>query len=652
MIKYNFQKRLFCLVILNLLVLLVIFIKLFQLQIVGWKSWKETGDLQYRSKIVDKAKRGKILTNDGEVLAFDVEMYAVVLDPTMIQKENIDPLLDILSANIDNFNRVEIKKEIIRKKAQDNKYYIIAKKVNYNQKKRIVEEFQKNKSLNSGVYFENHSTRNYPKNNVFQEIVGFNNSLNKGLYGIEKRYDEDLAGIDGESIEFKSANGKFNYKLQDANTQKHQEDGKNIILTIDSVLQYALDDEIKKAYNQFSAESTMGIIMETETGKILAMSSYPKAKNNSELKNKTITDQFEPGSIFKPITVAVALQEGAISENEIINSTGTIKVADRVVRDHDNTTLGDLTLGKIIANSGNVAMVKIAQKMKTELFYSYLERLNLNKKTGIDIDYETSTKMFPLNRFTEVRKANVSFGQGISTTQIQIITALNAIVNHGKLVRPYIVDKIIDDKGELIRENRPVIESSLFSEEVSMSVRKLMEGVVTKGTGKAALIKGYRIGGKTGTGQKAGTKGYEVGKYFSSFFAFFPVDKPKYTILVTINEPKGQYYGAHVALPSVKAIIEQMIKYKGIVPEGEDKVKLQATTANKKVYKDLNKIKSDLELGYMPDFRGLSMREVLSVYPVNKYPNYEIQGSGSVITQSITPGSRISRNSKIIITME
>ena len=415
-----------------------------------------------------------------------------------------------------------------------------------------------------------------------------------------------------------------------------------------------LDDELKKAYEAFSPESTSGIVIETETGKILAMSSYPKGKDNSQVKNRPITDLFEPGSIFKPLIVAMALQEKAIDEDEIIRSDGWIKVADRTIRDHDSSTTGDLTLDKVIANSSNVAMVKIAQKVNKNVFYSYLDKMRLNKKTGIDTYSEVSPKMFTIDKFTEVRRANISFGQGINLTQIQMLAALNALVNNGKYMKPYVVDRIVDESGKVIKKNTPFQESIIFSPEVSLKVRLLMEEVVTRGTGKGAIIEGYRIGGKTGTAQKAGNKGYEDGKYFSSFFAFFPVNNPKYAILVTINEPKGQYYGAQVALPSVKAIIEKMIKYKGISPEGTltNKIDKLVGKSTQIELKDLNKINQDFINGVMPNLKGLSLRELLSVYPISLYPNYEFVGSGKVFEQSILQGSRISKDTKIRIILK
>ena len=248
----------------------------------------------------------------------------------------------------------------------------------------------------------------------------------------------------------------------------------------------------------------------------------------------------------------------------------------------------------------------------------------------------------------------MSFGQGISMTQIQIITALNTIVNDGKRVRPYVVDKVIDENGKVLELTKPVVEEVVFSPDVAREVRRIMESVVDKGTGRGTRIEGYKIGGKTGTAQKAGSRGYAGGGYVSSFFAFFPVDNPKYTILVTIDEPKGQYYGAQVALPTVKAMIEKIIKYKGIKPNGEENiiVNLNVGDDNKTKPQNHQDLENSLLSGVMPDFTGLSLREVLMILPADMYPNYKLSGSGRVKSQSPAKGSKIDGKTKIVINLE
>lgn len=650
----GFKARVFLVLLFVFLVFLYIIGHLFYVQIVKGNEWKETGERQYKSEHVIKSKRGKIITNDEEILAYDGESYSITLDPTLVILENIDNLMGLLKKHIPEFNSEKVKKEILEKRKQNKKYMKIENIIDYKTKKLISDDQSKDVNLKSGVFFETNFIRNYIKNNAFQEIVGYLDNENKGVYGIEKYYDENLIGVDGLIEGFRIPRNFFSIpSLRGRKEAVSARDGHNIVLTIDSVIQYAMDEEMKKAFEEYNAVSTMGILIEVETGKILAMSSYPKASNNAEVKNRPITDLFEPGSIFKPVTISMGLQSGVINANSTIQSNGYIKVADRTIRDHDGSTTGDLTLEKLIANSGNVGMVKIAQMIKNNEFYDYLKNIGFGSKTEIDTFSESTQKLFNQKEMSEVKKANISFGQGIAMTQMQMLMALNTVINDGKLMKPYLVEKIVDGDNNIIEQNSSTVLKTVFSEEVSRLNRQYMEAVVTKGTGRGVQIPGYRIGGKTGTAQKSGNRGYEAGKYFSSFFAFFPVDNPKYAILIKVNEPKGAYYGAAVALPPVKSVLEKLIKYKGINPEGIVKnTNLVRQTKNKAVKKDLSKIKNEFNDGVMPDLTEISLREFISVYPHQKFSKYKVSGSGKVKSQFPLPGVKITKDSEIKINLE
>ena len=358
----GFKARVFLVLLFVFLVFLYIIGHLFYVQIVKGNEWKETGERQYKSEHVIKSKRGKIITNDEEILAYDGESYSITLDPTLVILENIDNLMGLLKKHIPEFNSEKVKKEILEKRKQNKKYMKIENIIDYKTKKLISDDQSKDVNLKSGVFFETNFIRNYIKNNAFQEIVGYLDNENKGVYGIEKYYDENLIGVDGLIEGFRIPRNFFSIpSLRGRKEAVSARDGHNIVLTIDSVIQYTMDEEMKKAFEEYNAVSTMGILIEVETGKILAMSSYPKASNNAEVKNRPITDLFEPGSIFKSVTISMGLQSGVINANSTIQSNGYIKVADRTIRDHDGSTTGDLTLEKLIANSGNVGMVKIAQ---------------------------------------------------------------------------------------------------------------------------------------------------------------------------------------------------------------------------------------------------------------------------------------------------
>ena len=592
-----------------------IFLRLFFLQVVKGEEYKKTGEEQYRSNYTIPAKRGRIISNDGEILAFDGEDYVITLDPTLVKDENIDKLMDLFKKNLPNLDTDKVKRDIILKKNSKSKYLKVNYKLGYNERKAIEDEMAAAKYLSSGVFFKPSFSRNYIKNEIFQEMIGFLDSEGKGAYGIEKFYDEALTGTDGV---VEGMRNPGNFLTVDAIKNKKSvsvQNGNNIILTIDSILQDTMDAELKRAFEKYSAASTMGILMEVETGRILAMSSYPKASNNAEVKNRPITDMFEPGSIFKPVTVAMGLDTGVITPNSTLYSAGHIKVYDRIIKDSSEAPKGTKTIEDLVAYSGNVGMVVIGSRIDAKVFHNYLDRVGMGKKTGIDTFAEMSPKLLSLKDLTAVRKSNVSFGQGIAMTQIQMITSINAVVNNGKLMKPYLVDRLEDDRGNIIKQNSPVVVRKVFEDDTSRRVRQYMEAVVTKGTGKGAQIKGYRIGGKTGTAQKSGLKGYDNRKYFSSFIAFFPVDNPKYIILISINEPKvgGKHHGSEVALPSVRNVLEKLIKYMGISPEGNIEESRKEKAVEQKPMKDLKKLLNEFNNNKMPDLTGLSLREIISI---------------------------------------
>lgn len=628
-----------------------IFLRLFFLQVVKGEEYKKDGEKQYKSKYKVLAKRGRIISNDGEILAFDGEDYAIALDPTLVKDENVDKLMDLFKKNLPDLDTDKVKRDIILKKNSKSKYLKVNYKLGYNERKAIEDELDAAKYLSSGVFFEPSFSRNYIKNEIFQEMIGFLDSEGKGAYGIEKFYNEELTGTDGVVEGMKNPG---NFLTVDAIKNKKSvsvQNGNNIILTIDSILQDIMDAELKRAFEKYSAASTMGILMEVETGRILAMSSYPKASNNAEVKNRPITDMFEPGSIFKPVTVAMGLDTGVITPNSTLYSAGYIKVYDRIIKDSSEAPKGTKTIEDLVAYSGNVGMVVIGSRIDAKVFHNYLDRVGMGKKTGIDTFAEMSPKLLSLKDLTAVRKSNVSFGQGIAITQIQMITSINAVVNNGKLMKPYLVDRLEDDRGNIIKQNSPVVVRKVFEDDTSRRVRQYMEAVVTKGTGKGVQIKGYRIGGKTGTAQKSGLKGYDNRKYFSSFIAFFPVDNPKYIILISINEPKvgGKHHGSEVALPSVRNVLEKLIKYMGISPEGNIEESRKEKAVEQKPMKDLKKLLNEFNNNKMPDLTGLSLREIISIYPQIKFPKYKITGNGSVVEQYPSPGTKLDKNSEVRI---
>lgn len=652
-----------------LIVLATIYIyKLYDYQIIESKQSRIDYDKKRTSIYRTKANRGSIYTADEYKIAYTLDYYNINISPINLKikdgKIENEKIVQAINTVIPRIETAGLAEKLRLKNESKSEYLGIYIDISRKEKEELEELLASQGIGVNKVNYDKKSIRHYEKDNTFTNIIGFiknieqtkgkQDFINKGVYGVEHYYDDALSGKDGLIETFRAINRKSKYTLPNIINKKEKtakKDGSNIYLTIDSMLQYTLDEVLENSYNKYEALSTMGIVMDVETGKILAMSSYPKPKNNLEVKNKNITDIFEPGSIFKPITIAAAMEEGLINKNTLIESDGYIVVKDRIIRDHDDSTKGILSLDKIVANSGNVAMVKIEQMMDGAVFYDYLQKFGLGEKTGVDISYETNYRLFGLKDFTDVRKSNVSFGQGIAMTQIQMITALNATINGGHILKPYVVDRIEDSDKNIIFTNEREVKSTILSEKTSKNIRELLENVVLTGTGKKVAIPGYRIGGKTGTAQKSEKGRYQKGKYYSSFYAFFPADKPKYSIIVTVDEPKGGYYAAEVALPVARELLDKIIKYKGILPT-ED-ISDNKIVDNKKEIKevtnfDISNISESLSNNIMPNMVGLSIKETLEILKKTSI-KYRIEGTGILSEQSIEEGSEIAGNDILIL---
>ena len=536
-LKYlnTFRGRFGLLVLFTTIGFIAILGKVYSIQTKGGNKLRDEGEKQYSSKSFTKAKRGKISTSDGQVLAYDNEQFIINLDPTLIEEKNINTVLEMLKTYIPNLETEKYKNEYLKRKNEQKKYLKIDYIIPYNTKIAIEAEIDNDiknvktlkkegyKRRYKGVTFETMFTRSYVQNNAFQETVGFVNKENKGMYGIEKYYDKELSGKTGITTGLrkvpKALQEIMKFGKMKKSEDRKEEEGNNLVLTIDSFMQDALNSELEQAYVDHKAESAMGILIEVETGKVIAMSSYPKSEDKSNIKNRTITDFFEPGSIFKPITVAMGLETKKINENTKLDTDGSIRVDDRTLREHDNSVKGRLSLADAIAKSSNVIMVKIIQMLNNDTVLNYFSNLGLGTKTGIDTYFESTKKLVESKKLNKVGKSTMGYGQGISMTQIQIMMALNAVINDGKLLKPYLVDKVEDSKGNIVKQNKPVVIRKVFSDEVSKLSRRYMEASVTRGTGKEAYIAGYRIGGKQGLPKKQ--KKEDIKIYMSARFLHF-----------------------------------------------------------------------------------------------------------------------------------
>ncbi|MBI3753343.1 MAG: penicillin-binding protein [Deltaproteobacteria bacterium] len=503
-----------------------------------------------------------------------------------------------------------------------------------------------------GIGFIKEGKRFYPSPHLASHLIGFVGRDSKGLEGIESGYDEYLAGAHGRLTEERDALGNeilFNSAAMETSR------GKDLVLTIDKTIQYIAEKELLKVVSNTNAKDGMVIVMAPKTGEVLAMANAPQFNpdiffeyaNPGIWRNRAIADAFEPGSTFKAFLLAALFEEGAAKSDDLFFcGEGNYSVADRTF--HDVEKFGWLSLARIIKYSSNIGAAKAGDRLGKERLYRYMKEFGFGSKTGIGLPGEASGSVPPLKAWSKVTLGNISFGQGLSVTGIQLLSAFSAIANKGYLMRPYIVKKVVNEDGAAIEEFHPSVVRRVISEETASRVTRVLKEVTgNDGTGAKAAIDGFEVAGKTGTAQKPDLSqgGYASNKYVSSFIGFVPADNPELAILVVVDEPSGEFYGGAIAAPVFKEVAVQSLTYLGIFPKGSKDNKSYRTY---KTYIDVAKQAHDVlddggeDLSRMPDLRGKTVRSVLRL--TREIPlEIKIQGSGKAIYQKPSPGERITQ---------
>ncbi len=583
-------------------------LRLFWFQVIKSDEYRIKAEAQQLSDTVISADRGVIYDASMNVLAESAAAWLVYINPSEIKDDTQANL--IASGLSEIFGDVDA--ETILKKIGNRKYsYVkIKDKIAYNIKSKVV-EFRKENDLYTVIGIDPDTKRYYPFGNFASTVIGMTNSDNNGRAGIELKYNDTLTGTPGRIITARDANSglmQSNYE-----TKYDAEQGTSLVLTIDKSVQYYLEKGLAQAVKDNDALSAYGIVMDVNTGAILGMATMPDynlnepsvltdpailaelekitdedeydvAYNNAVFmswRNKAISDTYEPGSVFKLFTAAAGIEEGVVNLNSTYNCVGAIQVADNRIRCHNHDGHGTQDLTKGLMNSCNPFFITIGQNLGTDRFYKYFEAFGFTKKTNIDLPAEAN----PVADVTYHSKENMgisqlsssAFGQTFQVSAIQMITAVSAIANGGKLMEPYVVAKKLDHEGNTVYESEPQAKRQVISESTSKTVLSMMEKVVSDGTGRNAYIPGYRVAGKTGTSEKLTVDG----EYIASFVGCAPADDPQIAVLIIIDEPQGAVHGGGaIAAPVAGSVIEQTLEYMNVEPvyTPEELSKLNATT--------------------------------------------------------------------------
>lgn len=548
------------------------------------------------------AQRGTIYDSNMNVLAKSASAWLVYIVPSKIttdaQREAVVSLLS---------EKLGIDADTIREKTMKESNYVkISGEVEEDTKNAIqdyIKQYDKDNKdakLKQIIGTDPDTKRYYPYSTFASTIIGFVNSDDKGNAGVEMSYNSELTGTSGRIITAMNARQKV--MSSEYETTYEAQQGANLVLTIDEVVQYYLEQSLDQALVDTGAKYAYGIIMDVETGAILGMTSKPDFDLNkpnvisnqlvadriaeivdesersketqnakyAQWRNRTISDTYEPGSVFKTVVVAAALEEGVVDLNTSYTCVGGIQVANHYQKCWKAGGHGTETLTQGLMNSCNPFFITIGQKLGKENFYKYFEAFGFTEKTGIDLPAEASpvadVTYHSLESMGIAELSSSSFGQTFQVSPIQVITAVSAIANGGKLMQPYVVDSILDADGNVIEKTQAKVKRQVISEKTASTVADMMEQVVSKGTGKNAYVAGYHVAGKTGTSEKMGKEG----AYIASFAGFAPANNPKIAILIAIDEPEGAHGGGAVAAPIAGEILEEVLAYLNIEPQYED----------------------------------------------------------------------------------
>lgn len=544
--------------IVMILLFILIIGKVFYIQVIDYKKLNKYASGLWSRNLPIEANRGKIFDRNGVVLADNLTTSSLVFIPNQIKEKEktAKQISDIL--NID-YKKIYAH---VTKKASIERVHPEGRRLSYEVADKIA-------ALNlPGVYLVKESKRSYPNDRYLSHTIGFVGIDNQGLSGLELMYDKYLTGEYGAIKYFSDAKGN---KLELNEVYEKPQDGINMTLTINDEIQKSLERELDNAVLKYSPDQALGIVMDPNNGEILAMSSRPNF-SPSHYQDYTIEEinrnlpiwmTYEPGSTFKIITLATALEEKLVDLNkDKFTDPGSIRVENARIKCWKHGGHGEQTFLQVVENSCNPGFVVLGQRIGKEKLFEYIHNFGFGKKTGIDLNGEGSGILFPLDKVGPVELATTSFGQGVSVTPIQQITAVSAAINGGYLYQPYIVKSLNEpETNGVVKENNKKVVRKVISSETSEKVRMALENVVSNGSGRPAYIDGYRVGGKTGTAQKVQDGRYLVGNYITSFIGFLPADDPKVVVYVAIDNAKGiTQYGGTVAAPIAKTILQDSIK--------------------------------------------------------------------------------------------
>ena len=640
--------------------------RLVQLQLAQGSRYRARAQRQQERRIELPGRRGSILDRQGRELAVSVEVSSVYAVPDEIRNAQaaaraLAPLLRIPPARL------------LARLDQGKGFVWLERKIEPSVAARI-----RGLAL-PGVHLVSESRRFYPKGPIAAAVLGYLGTDDRGLAGLEYSYDRTIRGKPGEIVALTDAR-RSAYGEGQTLPGKAPQEGATLVVSLDSGIQYAAEKELAAAVEQANARSGSVVLMDPRSGEILAMASAPGFDPNQygrfgadSRRNRAIADAYEPGSTFKIVTGATALERGLVRLDEVIETgDGTIRIANTTISEHDHHRFGALTLAGVFEHSSNVGIIRVGLRLGPRRLFEGASTFGIGRATGVDLPGESSGIFRPLERWSALSNAEISMGQEVALTTLQLAAVAAVVANGGLAVEPRLLERVIGPDRRVAAAPAPA-PRRVISEETARAVRELLVGVVERGTGMKAAIPGFTVAGKTGTAQKAGVGGYIRGRYVPNFVGFAPAEDPRIVGVVVIEEPKGKYYSGDVAAPVFARIVSQALDILRVAPQEQRLPATVLASSDARVSYPTGVVPASvregpggpafdgssalppdvpgggLEAGHVlrslgeagtPDAIGLSARQAMVLFARLRLP-VKLEGAGFVVSQVPPPGSPV-----------
>ncbi len=619
----------------------VVVIRLAQVQLVRHDHYVARAKSQQERTLALNPVRGSILDARERVLAESVAAESIYADPQSIT----DP--KGVARKLASVKGIGLTaREIESRLRGDRSFAWIARQLPLEVAAQIRQQ-----NL-PGIYFMEAHRRSYPRATLAANVIGYTGIDGNGLGGIEHSFEAQVSGTPGKVTLLKDA--RKGIYLVGGDGANRPRDGHHVVLTLDSVVQFIAERALKNAVDRHRAAGGSVIVMEPDSGDILAMASYPTFDPNrfrdfpaSAWKNRNVQDFYEPGSTFKIVTAAAGLEERIVTPSQFLDcGNGEITIANITIHEHDGNRYSLLSFEDVMVHSSNVGAARVGLALGQGRFHDWIWRFGFGQRTGIPLPGEASGLLRATDRWTVVSPASIAIGQEIGVTPLQVVRAVNSVATGGLLVEPRIVKRVVDSDGGIVLDPPHAAPKRVMSEKTAALLNEILKNVVTRGTGSKAALAEHAVAGKTGTAQKHARGGYSADRFVGSFAGYVPADRPRLTILVVIDEPRGEHYGGTVAAPVFREVAEASLRYLGVQPSipsrsiGVDRPLLAAfsqpaTPAG--------------PASGMPDLRGLDARAAIARAVASGLVVRTI-GSGVVTSQDPQPGNALPSHRRVTLT--